>query len=100
MGLHIADWAVSNEFRVGTVGLTGQLCRTTTLHRRKRHRLAGPGALQVDWLVAVRPKIVHRRVWIAAYSNGMPAQRRAGVTSSQNPSTSASHYDNLRVQRS
>jgi len=31
-----------------------------------------PRHLQVDRLVAVRPKIVHRRVWIAAYSCVMP----------------------------
>ena len=37
-----------------------------------------PRPLRVDRLVAVRPKIVHRRVWIAAYSYDMPAHRGAG----------------------
>ena len=58
-----------------------------------------PRPLRVDRLVAVRPKIVHRRVWIAAYSCVMPLDEEQTARPST-PATSVSPHDEIPVRRS
>ena len=55
--------------------------------------------LQSDWLVDVRPKIVHGGVCMAAYSCVIPLNE-ARTLRSRLPLPSVSPYDEIRVRRS
>jgi hypothetical protein len=85
--------------RVGTVGLTGTLCRTTTFRHRKHGRTNGPGRAP--------GRLVGGRVAEICAPEGVNSglqlrhacSPQSGRTCSRIPSTSASHHDKLRIQR-
>jgi hypothetical protein len=99
MGYTLQPGPSATTVRVGTVGLTGTLCRTTTFRHRKHGRTSRPGRAPgrlVGGRVAeiCAPEGVNRGLQLRH-----ACSPQTGRTSSRIPSTSASNDDKLFIQR-